>query len=282
MTSTREILNYLLPFVSTAGTYSAVIQSGVASHDAKEGSTAFHHALSDADLTIQSYLEVALLSKFPKVSFFSEEQASSLNRKYFPEDAELEVLLDPVDGTRSYIDNRSAYQIIVTVHDRSGISGALVYLPRHQQAFLGVRGEGTFVVTSEDIAQGRQGARRTLTHSSGPVLVFNRADLVQKLQQHIDVRDFLDEYERGPEGFTSMDLLNGRASAIIVAPSQAIDGGALSFLAQEAGAIVTDQHGKPVGSYRHNPKRVLPCVVAAVNREWHEKVLGLIQGIPFQ
>jgi len=77
----------------------------------------------------------------------------------------------------------------------------------------------------------------------------------------------------------STDLLQGRSVATIVAPSQAIDGGALSFIAQEAGATVTDQFGNPVGSYRANPKRVLPCVIAAVNDEWHQKVLELVRDV---
>jgi myo-inositol-1(or 4)-monophosphatase len=278
MTSTREILNYLLPFVMTAGSYSAAIQRGVASHDAKEGSTAFHHALSDADLTIQSYLEVVLVSKFPMVSFFSEEQASSLNKKYFPEDAELEVLLDPVDGTRSYIDNRAAYQIIVTVHDRRTICGALVYMPRHKEAFLAVRGEGAFVLSNHDIQNGAAGSRLRLTHSNGPVLVFNRPDLVERLTPHVEVRDLAVDYERGPDCYISTDLLRGRAAAVVVAPSQAIDGGALSFIAQEAGAIVTDERGESVGSYRENSMRVLPCVVAALDREMHAKIIKLLHG----
>jgi myo-inositol-1(or 4)-monophosphatase len=277
MTSPREILDYLLPFVVTAGSYSAAIQGGVASHDPKEGSTAFHSALSDADLTIQSFIEVVLLAKFPKVSFFSEEEASSLNKKYFPPDAELEVLLDPVDGTRSYIDNRSAYQIIVTIHDRKTICGALVYIPRHKEAFVAVRGEGAFVLSADDIERGATGKRLLLTHSSGPILVFNRPDLVQKLSPHVDIRDLTVEYSRGSEGFVSTDLLQRRAAATIAAPCQAIDGGALSFIAQEAGAVVTDQFGNPVGSYRENPKRVLPCVIAAVNKEWHEKIVRLMQ-----
>jgi myo-inositol-1(or 4)-monophosphatase len=279
MTSPREILDYLLPFVVTAGSYSAVIQGGVASHDSKEGSTAFHSALSDADLTIQSFIEVVLLAKFPKVSFFSEEEASSLNKKYFPKDAELEVLLDPVDGTRSYIDNRSAYQIIVTIHDRKTICGALAYMPRHKEAFVAVRGEGAFLLSSADVERGARGTRLSLTHASGPILVFNRPDLVQRLSPHIDIRDLTAEYDRGPDRFISTDLLRGRVAGNIVSPSQAIDGGAFAFIAEEAGAVISDQFGNPVGSYRESTKRVLPCVIAAANKEWHEKLVRLMQEV---
>ena len=56
MPTPREIINYLLPFMITAGRYSVRIQRNIGTHPAKEGGTIFHHALSDADLTIQSFL----------------------------------------------------------------------------------------------------------------------------------------------------------------------------------------------------------------------------------
>jgi hypothetical protein len=47
----REIISYLLPHVVTAGAYSAQIQKRVATHDAKEGDTPFHQALSQLFLS---------------------------------------------------------------------------------------------------------------------------------------------------------------------------------------------------------------------------------------
>jgi myo-inositol-1(or 4)-monophosphatase len=277
MTSPREILSYLLPFVVSAGKYSAAIQQGVNTHQAKEGTTLFHQALSDADISIQSFIEVALLAKFPQVSFFSEEQAASLNARYFPLGADYEVLLDPVDGTRAYIDNRSTYQVIVTVHDSQAICGALAYMPRRGEALMAIRGEGATRLTDSEIAQGSLGRALRVSQNEGPVLVFNRPDIVARLRAHVDVRDLAQEYERGEQGHTSMDLLRDRANAVILAPSQAIDGGALAFIAQEAGATVTDATGAAVGSYRGNAQRVLPCVIVGVNPTWHQKVLELMR-----
>jgi fructose-1,6-bisphosphatase/inositol monophosphatase family enzyme len=152
-------------------------------------------------------------------------------------------------------------------------------MPRLQEAFVAVRGEGAFLLSGADIERGACGTRLSLTQSSGPVLVFNRPDLVQKLSPHIDIRDLTVEYDRGPDRFISTDLLRGRVAGNIVSPSQAIDGGAFAFIAEEAGALVTDQFGKPVGSYRESAKRVLPCVVAVTNKELQQKILGLLQGV---
>lgn len=277
MTSPREIIDYLLPFVVTAGSYSVAVQSRVTAHDAKDGATPFHHALSDADITIQSFIEVVLLARYPQVSFFSEEQDSSLNKKYFASDAELEVLLDPVDGTRAYIDNRPNYQIIVTIHDRRSIVGALAYVPRMNRCYVAIAGEGAFVVTTNEAERGARGQRIALTHAQGPILLFHRPDVVTALSPHFEVLDLANEYERGADGHTVLDLLEGKALATIMAPAQAIDGGALAFIAQQAGAIVTDHVGKPVDSYRDTRKRVLPCVVATATEEAHRSIIGLLQ-----
>jgi myo-inositol-1(or 4)-monophosphatase len=279
MTSPREILNYLAPLIVTAGEYSATIQANVTRHVAKDGSTLFHQALSDADLTIQSFFEVALLAKFPHLSFFSEERASSLNTRYFPQGAELEVLLDPIDGTRAYIDNRPNYQVIVAIHDKDSLCGALVFLPRAGEVLMAVRGEGARIFSVQEIRGGLPGKPLVLTGTEGPVLIFHHPEIVDALRGMIDIRDLAVEYERGEQGLNSMDLLHGRASAVILAPSQAIDAGALAFIAQEAGGIVSDKDGNPVGSYRNEPTRTLPCVVASVNAAWHSKVLGLLRNI---
>jgi myo-inositol-1(or 4)-monophosphatase len=273
MTTPREIIDYLLPLIATAGAYSAAIQNRVNAHEAKQGETPFDHALSDADLTIQSFIEVALLARFPEVSFFSEEQDSSLNRKYFPADAEYEVLIDPVDGTRAYIDGRPNYQVIVAIHDRQTLVGAIAYLPRLDRCYIAVKDEGAYLLTTEDARKGALGKQLKLTQRSGPVLVFNSPDLVAKLKPRFDVRDLTIEYNLGPSAITSTDLLTGRGLATVMAPCQAIDGGALGFIAQQAGAIMTDQRGQPLSSFRDNPKRIAQCVVTAASAEAHAELI---------
>jgi myo-inositol-1(or 4)-monophosphatase len=282
MPTPREIIDYLLPFVLSAGAYSAAVQSRIGVHGAKEGSTAFHHALSDADLTIQAFLEVALLARYPELSFFSEEQEQSLNLKYFPQGHELEVLLDPIDGTKAYIDNRPSYQVIVTLHDKHSISGAICYLPRLERCFIAIKNEGAFVLSPEEIRDRKRGTQISVRHATGPVLVFNQPVLVNALKPSFDVRDLAVEYASQTWSFTTTDLLMGRASAIISAPCQGIDGGSLAFIAQEAGAIVSDPDGNPMGSFRDSPKRVLPCIVAAATTEVHTqiiKALGAVEPI---
>ena len=271
-----EIFNYLLPYIVTAGAYSAEIQSRVSTHDAKGGETIFHHALSDADLSIQSFLEVVLLARFPELHYFSEEQEQSLNKKYFKGSSAIEILLDPIDGTRPYIDGREYYQIIVTLHDESEVVGAISYMPRRDRCYVASKGKGAFMMTRDDIAHGRQGVRWDVRKAKGPVLLFNSPDLVAKLSRVVVAKDIATAYLEEPGKYYATDLLEGTASAVVHQTCQAIDGGALAFISSEAGAIVTDFQGAPVGSFRSVPSRVLQEVVVAASPEVHSQVLAAL------
>ena len=272
-----DVIDYLLPYVVTAGAYSSEIQSRVAVQGAKGGATIFHHALSDADLSIQSYLEVVLLARFPELSYFSEEQEQSLNKQYFLGSSRLEILLDPIDGTRPYIDKSEFYQIIITLHDEHEIVGSICYMPRRDTCFVATKGEGAYRCTREDIKAGRSGSRWNVSHGTGPVLLFNSPDLVQRLSTTMVVKDIATAYLAEPGMYHSTDILEGRASAVVHSSCQAIDGGSLAFIAAESGALVTDFSGNPVPGYRAYPTRVQPNVIVAVNRDVHARLLDALR-----
>lgn len=278
MPTPREIINYLLPFMITAGRYSVRIQRNIGTHPAKEGGTIFHHALSDADLTIQSFLEVVLLAQFPEVSFFSEEAEQSLNIKYFAHESDLEVLLDPIDGTRSYIDNRDHFQIIVTIHNQTEIVGVLCYMPRRDRCYIAVKGEGAFVLSTDEMSTGASGTRVSVLPNDGPVLLFNSPELEAIISPHFTVRDLASCYRNGSSEHDSTDLLDSQASAVVLSSCQAIDGGALAFVASEAGAVVTDFTGGPMGNFRTSAKRVLSNIIVATDAELNRKLRGVLGG----
>lgn len=273
----KEIIEYLLPYVVTAGAYSAQIQSKVAVHDAKDGDTIFHHALSDADLSIQAFLEVVLLARYPDLCYFSEEQEKSLNKRYFTRRSALEILLDPVDGTRPYIDGKEFFQIIVTLHDEREIVGSICYMPRRDRCYIASKGNGARLLSREDIVHRRAGAEWRVTSNSGPVELFNSPELFAQLSQHLPTKDLAVSYVEEPGLYYSTDILEGKASAVVHRTCQAIDGGSLAFIAAEGGAIVTDFLGQRVGSFRAADSRVLDRVIVATDSEVHSKLLNILR-----
>jgi fructose-1,6-bisphosphatase/inositol monophosphatase family enzyme len=276
-TDMNEVLRYLLPYVVTAGAYSAEIQARVASREQKGGDTIFHHALSDADLSIQAFLEVALLARFPNLCYFSEEQEQSLNRKYFLGNSALEILLDPVDGTRPYIDGKEYYQIIVTLHDDREIVGSICYMPRRNRCFVATKGSGAYLLTREDVASGRPGLRWDVRKGDGPVLLFNSPELTERISKTMLAKDLVTAYTAEPGRYHSTDILEGTASAVVYRTCQAIDGGSIAFIATESGAMLTDFYGNAIPSFRSVPSRVLPNLVLSVNPAVHKKVLEALR-----
>jgi hypothetical protein len=80
----RQILDTLWPFLQVAAAYARDLQVRIRAHPAKTGAdNPFAAALTDADLSIQTLLEVAVLGSFPTLRFYGEEEASSYNTRYF-------------------------------------------------------------------------------------------------------------------------------------------------------------------------------------------------------
>lgn len=66
-----EIIKTLLPTLKLAGQYACNIQSQIQTQPDKDyGENFYATALTDADLTIQTAIELALLAKFPELKFF--------------------------------------------------------------------------------------------------------------------------------------------------------------------------------------------------------------------
>ncbi|MEB3229971.1 MAG: inositol monophosphatase family protein, partial [Leptolyngbyaceae bacterium] len=67
--SPRQILTSLLPFLEKAAAYAHTIQANIAAQPDKDlqPGNFFAAALTDADLSIQTLIEVALLGLFPTI-----------------------------------------------------------------------------------------------------------------------------------------------------------------------------------------------------------------------
>ncbi|MDA0866104.1 MAG: inositol monophosphatase family protein, partial [Cyanobacteria bacterium] len=71
----RQILETLLPPLRLAAGYAHHIQGKIVSQPDKSDANTnpFSAALTDADLSIQTFVEVALLGAFPEIRFYGEE-----------------------------------------------------------------------------------------------------------------------------------------------------------------------------------------------------------------
>ncbi|MEL6382639.1 MAG: inositol monophosphatase family protein [Cyanobacteria bacterium J06626_18] len=277
----RQILATLLPPLRLAAGYAHHIQSKIARQPEKEGPNPFSTALTDADLSVQTFVEVALLGSFPEIRFFGEEFEQSYNTKYFRSielgpDGDYLITLDPIDGTRFYMDGFPNYQIILTVLNADEFEAVLAISPAEDRYFYTLRGQGTFMATLEKDLDRAQPLE--LTPQNSVLLGTRMSSLKPKLSDRYTVVRVLEDYSQ-EQGIPSVNaILTGEVGGVILAGSKFIDGAALAYLAQEAGCIVTDHRGQPMPRLDQCEDYLRPGVAIATSPAMHRDLIAALEG----
>ncbi|WP_035985158.1 inositol monophosphatase family protein [Leptolyngbya sp. KIOST-1] len=249
-TTPRQILAALLPYLKTAGAYAQQIQAQIVAQPDKDGKgdNFFASALSDADLSIQTMMEVVLLGLFPQVRFYGEEYAQTYNTKYFraidlgPAGDYL-ITLDPIDGTQFYLDGHSNYQIILGILNADEYEAAIAITPSQNLYYYSLRGEGTFQGSLEESLEN---CRRIKVESPSPAvcLGWQMGAVVPHISDRYRVIHTKTDYSPEAQIPNFNGLLSGDLCGAVLARGQFIDGAALAFMAQEMGYIVTTFAGE--------------------------------------
>lgn len=274
----RKIISTLFPTLVDAARYARFIQSRIHALEEKEDAhNIFASALSDADLSIQTQIEVAFLAHFPDVPFFGEEWKSSHNTKYlaangFKDGQPYLVTLDPIDGTRPYLDGHTTFQVILTVVSREAFEGVIVLFPTREQYVYAVRGKGAF-----------QGTFDTPFEEATPWKVQKELREVYVSDEFVKAvpdleRDFSrvwcsSSYTKDNPISYIHSILNRELLGGALRQAQVIDGAALVFVAQEMGCLVETLDGKPgipaPGDY---PELILPGLIVGETQETVNKL----------
>jgi myo-inositol-1(or 4)-monophosphatase len=249
--SPKEILVALLPYLKVAGAYAQQIQQRIGIHpDKYEGDKFFANALTDADLSIQTFVEVVLLARFPNVRFYGEEYEKSYNTKYFraidlgPKGDYL-ITLDPIDGTRYYMDGHPNYLIILTVIGADGFEAAIALSPPGDRYYYSLRNQGTFVgQMNDDLHQ----CKPLKIDNPGNKVVLGTAlsAMAEAVRSHYSVIDLKRDYSSSEPVPPINGLLTGEVAGVILASAQFIDTAALAWMAQEMGYCLTTYDGSPL------------------------------------
>ncbi len=244
----RLILETLLPHLKAAAAYARSLQAKIAILPAKgESENFFAAALTDADLAIQNLVEVVLLGNFPEIHFYGEEYESSRNTKYFRAtelgtENDYLIALDPIDGTKFYMDGHSNYQIIFSILNRDDFEAVVAISPAQNVYFYALRGEGAFQGTLEMNLEACTPVRLT---SPAPhiLLGWGMDSLAPALKEQYQVIDVANDYSSDVQIPNLNGILSGELSGAVISSGKFIDGAALAFLAREAGCIVTTFDG---------------------------------------
>ncbi|MBD2461401.1 inositol monophosphatase family protein [Oscillatoria sp. FACHB-1407] len=276
----RLILETLLPHLKVAANYARNVQSRIASRPAKEGDSFFATALSDADLSIQTLIEVTLLGTFPTIRFYGEEYEQSYNTKYFRaidlgDKNDYLVTLDPIDGTQFYLDGHSNYQIILTVLNSDEFEAAIALTPAQNSYYYALRGEGTWQGTFEDDLSACKTLRADKT-SATIFLGWGMGWLAPHLKERYQVLDVAKDYSAEVQIPSVNGILNGELAGVVLRAGKLIDGAALAFIAQEAGYIVTTHDGNPLPPIYTCDDYTRPGLIIAASPAVHMHLLEAV------
>ncbi|MDZ8033577.1 inositol monophosphatase family protein [Nostoc sp. DedSLP04] len=282
--TTRLILETLLPHLKVAAAYAHFLQPKIAALPAKEeANNFFSAALTDADVAIQNLVEVVLLGTFPDIRFYGEEYESSNNTKYFRaielgSEGDYLVTLDPIDGTKFYMDGHSNYQIILSILNADDFEAVIAISPAQNVYFYALRGEGAFKGTLDMNLEAC--APLDITSAKPAILLgWGMNAIAPLLKNRYQVIDIATDYSSDIQIPNLNGILSGDLSGAIIKSGKFLDSAALAFIAKEAGWIVTTVDGSTLPPLHTCQNYSMPGLIVAASKSVHQDLLEAMQSV---
>ncbi len=187
--------------------------------------------VSEADFAVDTHLKQRLLAARPDYGWVSEETEDDPARL----SAERVFIVDPIDGTRSFVAGEKTWAHSLAVAERGKVIAACVFLPVREKMYLAEIGGGATLNGSNVTALSRDRLEGATVLS--PKVSF-RAEFWKSGPPEVE-RHF-----RPSLAYRLALVAEGRFDAMItLRPAWEWDIAAGALIAEEAGASVMDRHG---------------------------------------
>lgn len=217
--------------------------------------------VTEADLAVNTALEQTLRGARPDYGWLSEESEDSGARL----EQDTLFIIDPIDGTRSFVEGSRTWAHSVAVAHRGEITAAAVYLPLRDKLYTAARGRGAFC-------------------NGAPLSASNGADLntaevlatkpVMEPRHWADGEPTFHRAHRPSLAYRLGLVAEARFDAMLTfRPSWEWDIAAGALIVSEAGGICTDKSGAPL---RFNNARPQLNGVIAAGQHLHPEVLAAL------
>ncbi|MEL7154587.1 MAG: 3'(2'),5'-bisphosphate nucleotidase CysQ [Pseudomonadota bacterium] len=198
--------------------------------------------VTEADLAVNDTLHSQLRGARADYGWLSEESDDDPDRL----NRDAVFIIDPIDGTRSYVEGGRTWAIAVAVADQGLITAAAVYLPMRDMLFAAALGEGASL-NEEPLRVSQQ---QSVT---GARVLAARPNFDAR-HWHSDV-PAVDRHYRPSLAYRLALVGTGRFDAMVtLRPSWEWDIAAGSLIVAEAGGRVTDRMGEPLRFNQHRPQ----------------------------
>ncbi|MFW5642344.1 MAG: inositol monophosphatase family protein [Roseicyclus sp.] len=111
--------------------------------------------VTEADIAIDRVLRTDLLAARPDYGWLSEETEDDATRLQ----AERCFILDPIDGTRAFIDGQTSFAHAIAIAEDGEVVAGVVYLPMKDKLYAAARGMGATLNGAPIRVSGTMGAR---------------------------------------------------------------------------------------------------------------------------
>ena len=143
MTSSPDLSRHLMPVVRDVVREAGVIalrffRSGLTT-SARIWSKAGGSPVTEADVTVDTFLKVRLSQVLPQAGWLSEETADDDPRRI---GRDLVWIVDPIDGTRAYLAGSHDWSVAVALLQGGHPVLGIVHAPAHEALYEAVAGEG--------------------------------------------------------------------------------------------------------------------------------------------
>jgi fructose-1,6-bisphosphatase/inositol monophosphatase family enzyme len=282
MVNIKEVIEFYLPYICVAGEYAINIQSRVSSWPPKiaYNSNIFSEALTDADLSIQNLFELITLARFRDVSLFGEEIDNSLNNKYVPRDAEVQIILDPLNGTKMYRDMSGEFDISFAVLQDDCIVGGVIYIPSKRVCYLAT-GDGAYWTTAERIEEGAPWFKYQIKKKLNTVLTYRASDedMMRLKGYSNDIIEIDKQYDSNKQNNAVHDVLTGKICACFRRNGFVGDWGVVGFVVKKAGGVFMDYYGDEINSVRGLIGLRLPSMIIAADHTIANQIRKVINAV---
>ena len=209
--------------------------------------------VTEADMAANAALHDRLTAARPGYGWLSEEGPEDQGRSA----AARAFVVDPLDGTRAFIEGDHSWSLALAAVDDGQVSAAVVYLPMRDRLYAAARGKGATL-------NGQELSVRARDVLDGATVLSSRATFEPWHWREARVPEVRRQF-RSSLAYRLSLVAEGRYDAMLrLRPAREWDVAAGSLLVEEAGGRITDRKG--AGLRFNQPDPVFNGLIAATPR----------------
>ena len=190
-----------------------------------------------ADRRAEEIIKDILLSRFPRHGFFGEESGKE------QADAEFLWLVDPIDGTKSFVGGYGMFSTQIALMHRGELVLGVSSAPAAREVAWAARGSGARIDGTPVRVSGKSSLAEA-TVSTGNLQSLARSAQWSNLGRIFAAANRTRGYG---DYYHYHRLAAGQLDAVIESDVNILDIAALSVIVREAGGVFTDLQGEPPG-----------------------------------